>query len=89
MASRVLPSPSSLPVSAALAKEAGGFEVRKEATLGDVVGDHFWVGYSPTSWTGELPETVLKSRGCSTGSPLSARDRFHELRAFPVWCNGH
>jgi hypothetical protein len=69
-----------------LSREAGLFEVRKVAALGEAAGDHFWIGYSPNPGEGEPPERAMQRRGCTVGSAVSGRDRYHEVRAFPVWC---
>ena len=66
--------------------EASLIEVRRAATFDELSGRHFWAAYSPHSGTPAQPERLFINRGCTAGSRVSAKDRFHEVIAFPVWC---
>ncbi len=70
-----------------LSRRAAAFEVRREATIDDARGAHFWVLTSTYSWRQkETPQQIMTQRGCQVGLELTISDRYHTITAFPVWC---
>ena len=70
-----------------LSRKAAAFEVRRDATIDDARGAHFWVLTSTYSWRQkERPRQIMTQRGCQVGLDLTIRDRYHAITAFPAWC---
>jgi hypothetical protein len=70
-----------------LSKKAAAFEVRRNSTIDEARGAHFWVATSTYSWRQkETPQQIITQRGCQVGPELSFSDRYHTITAFPVWC---
>jgi 4-amino-4-deoxy-L-arabinose transferase-like glycosyltransferase len=70
-----------------LSKKAAAFEVRRNSTIDDARGTHFWVLTSTYSWRQKVtPQEIMTQRGCQVGPDLSFSDRYHTITAFPVWC---
>jgi hypothetical protein len=70
-----------------LSRKAAAVEVRRDATIDDARGPHFWVLTSTYSWRRkETPQQILTQRGCQVGLDLTLRDRYRTITAFPVWC---
>jgi hypothetical protein len=73
---------------ASLRAKAAEFEVQKVASLDAAQGKYFWLGYVDSAWKGPLtPKDVLEQRGCRTGQPINARDRFQSVTLFKVVCD--
>ncbi|HWX53875.1 MAG TPA: glycosyltransferase family 39 protein [Verrucomicrobiae bacterium] len=72
-----------------LEEKAARFEIKKSPNLDAAQGPHFWIAYVDSSWTGPPPQQVLEQRGCRTGKPLTAKDRFQSVVLFPVDCPGN
>jgi hypothetical protein len=77
-------TPSSRP---RLTRAAERLRITENLRLEDVRGTHFWVAYSSKFWDGlQSPQLILAQQNCRTGPALVAGDRFHTVRAIPVWC---
>jgi hypothetical protein len=74
---------------ALLRTKAAEFEVQKVTSLDAAQGKYFWLGYVDSAWKGPLtPRQILEQRGCRTGQPINARDRFQSVTLFKVECDG-
>jgi hypothetical protein len=71
-----------------LSKIAATFDVRRDSTIDEARGAHFWLVTSTYSWTQKVtPQEIMTQRGCQVGPELRFSDRYHVITAFPVWCD--
>jgi hypothetical protein len=70
-----------------LSRKAAAFQIRRDATIDEARGAHFWVLTSTDSWRRkEMPRQILTQRGCRVGLDLTFCDRYRTMTALPVWC---